>query len=65
MLVQHLAVFYNVGDHNVIRLEGADWNDALDMAPEKGESVAFSALYAANLSTLARLCLALNKPSGG
>ncbi len=59
MLVQHLAVFYNVGDHNLIRLEGADWNDALDMAAEKGESVAFSALYAANLSTLAKLCLAL------
>lgn len=59
MLVQHLAVFYNVGDHNLIRLEGADWNDALDMAAEKGESVAFSALYAANLSALARLCLAL------
>jgi cellobiose phosphorylase len=59
MLVQHLAVFYNVGDHNLIRLEGADWNDALDMAEEKGESVAFSALYAMNLSTLARLCLAL------
>ncbi|MRR30613.1 cellobiose phosphorylase, partial [bacterium] len=60
MLVQHLAVFYNVGDHNLIRLEGADWNDALDMAAEKGESVAFSALYAANLSTLAQLCLALH-----
>lgn len=59
MLVQHLAVFYNVGDHNLIRLEGADWNDALDMAADKGESVAFSALYAANLSTLAQLCLAL------
>lgn len=59
MLVQHLAVFYNVGDHNLIRLEGADWNDALDMAEEKGESVAFSALYAANLAVLARLCLAL------
>ncbi|PKK81137.1 MAG: cellobiose phosphorylase, partial [Thermoplasmata archaeon HGW-Thermoplasmata-2] len=59
MLVQHLSVFYNVGDHNLIRLEGADWNDALDMAAEKGESVAFSALYAANLSALARLCLAL------
>jgi len=59
MLVQHLAVFYNVGDHNLIRLEGADWNDALDMAADKGESVAFSALYAANLSTLAKLCLAL------
>ncbi len=59
MLVQHLAVFYNVGDHNLIRLEGADWNDALDMAADKGESVAFSALYAANLSTLAKLSLAL------
>jgi cellobiose phosphorylase len=61
MLVQHLTVFYNVGEHNIMKLEGADWNDALDMAAEKGESVAFSGLYAANLHTLSSLCLALEK----
>ena len=59
LLVQHLTAWFNVGDHNLLRLEGADWNDALDMAAEKGESVAFSALYAANLRTLSGLCLAL------
>jgi cellobiose phosphorylase len=42
MLVQHLTAFFNVGEHNNILLEDADWNDALDMANEKGESVDFS-----------------------
>ena len=59
LLVQHLTAWFNVGEHNLLRLEGADWNDALDMAAEKGESVAFSALYASNLRTLSDLCLAL------
>lgn len=59
LLVQHLTAFYNVGEHNIILLEGADWNDALDMAPRRGESVAFSALYAANLRVLGDLCRAL------
>lgn len=59
LLVQHLTAFFNVGEHNIIRLEGADWNDGLDMAPERGESVAFTALYAGNLRRLAELVLAL------
>lgn len=59
LLVQHLTAFYHVGEHNVILLEGADWNDALDMAPNRGESVAFTALYAANLRLLSELCQAL------
>lgn len=59
LLVQHLMVFFNVGEHNIIRLEGGDWNDGLDMAEERGESVAFSAMYAGNLRTLSELCLAL------
>lgn len=59
LLVQHLTAFYNVGEHNILLLEGADWNDALDMAPRRGESVAFSALYAANLRALSELCQAL------
>ena len=53
LLVQHLVQFYNVGEHNHIRLENADWNDGLDMASERGESVAFTALYASNLRSLA------------
>ena len=55
LLVQHLVQFFNVGEHNHIRLENADWNDGLDMAYERGESVAFTALYASNLKNLADL----------
>ena len=57
LLLQSLTQFFNVGQHNHIRLEGADWNDGLDMAEAQGESVAFSAMYAQNLSKLAELLL--------
>jgi len=52
ILVENLVQFFNVGSHNHIRLEGADWNDGLDMAKENGESVAFSCMYAYNLGVL-------------
>ncbi len=55
LLVQNLTAFFNVGEHNVCRLEGADWNDGLDMARHRGESAAFSAFYAWNLKRLADL----------
>ncbi len=55
VLVQHLVQFFNVGEHNITRLENADWNDGLDMAFERGESVAFTALYAGNLLQCAQL----------
>lgn len=55
LLLQHLTAFWEVGEHNHIRLRNADWNDALDMAPNRGESVAFSAAYAGNLLGLADL----------
>ena len=61
MLVQNLTVFYEVGEHNHMRLRGADWNDALDMAPEWGESVAFTAAYAGNLEELAGLIKLLDE----
>ncbi|MFH0826353.1 MAG: cellobiose phosphorylase [Candidatus Omnitrophota bacterium] len=61
LLVQNLTSFFNVGPHNFIRLEGADWNDGLDMAKEKGESVAFSAMYAHHLQLLSDLLLKLGK----
>lgn len=64
ILVQNLTVFYEVGEHNHMRLRGADWNDALDMAPERGESVAFTAAYADNLETLAVLIGLLEKKEG-
>ncbi|BCZ47760.1 hypothetical protein psyc5s11_38270 [Clostridium gelidum] len=55
LLVQHLTAFYDVGEHNNLKLHGADWNDGLDMAEEKGESVAFSTLYGGNLESIAEL----------
>jgi len=61
LLVQHLTAFFNVGEHNHIRLEGADWNDAMDMAAERGESVAFTAMYASNLHQIGQLVLELQK----
>jgi cellobiose phosphorylase len=61
ILVQNLTPFYNVGEHNNIKLEGADWNDGLDMASKKGESVAFTAFYGSNLLELSRLLKALKE----
>ena len=61
ILIQHLTSFYDVGSHNHIRLRGADWNDALDLAEEKGESVAFTAMYGGNLNRLAELLEELKK----
>ncbi|MDP4090076.1 MAG: cellobiose phosphorylase, partial [Bacillota bacterium] len=64
ILVQNLTPFFNVGMHNNIRLEGADWNDALDMAPVKGESAAFTAFYGNNLLELAKLLREIQKRKG-
>lgn len=55
ILLQNITAFYDVGEHNHIRLRGADWNDAYDMAAENGESVTFTAAYAGNLAQLAEL----------
>ncbi len=60
ILLQNLVRFFNVGPHNLIRLEGADWNDGLDLAGEFGESAAFSAFYAQNLHTLCEILEKLN-----
>lgn len=61
ILVQLVTQFFNVGGHNHIRLESADWNDALDMAGEHGESVAFTALYGYNLMELSKLLMDLQR----
>lgn len=55
LLVQNLVQFFNVGEHNMIRLESADWNDGLDMAFHRGESTAFTAFYGGNFMKLADL----------
>ncbi len=64
LLLQHLCAFYETGEHNHIRLRGADWNDALDMAEERGESVAFTCAYAGNLMQLADLLEILERQFG-
>lgn len=64
LLLQNLTSFYEVGEHNEIRLRGADWNDALDMAEEYGESVAFTNAYAGNLLDIADLLEALQQKCG-
>lgn len=64
LLLQHLCAFYETGKHNHIRLRGADWNDALDMAAENGESVAFSCAYAGNLMEMSELLKVLEERFG-
>lgn len=64
LLLQNLCSFYEVGEHNHIRLRGADWNDALDMAEERGESVAFTCAYAGNLQQLAYCARMLKEKCG-
>lgn len=64
LLVQNLCAFYEVGAHNHCRLRGADWNDALDMADEQGESVAFTNAYAGNLRELAAYLRHYRKKTG-
>ncbi len=53
LLVEVLTAFCEVGEHGIIRLRDADWNDALDMGSDKGESVAFTFAYAMNLADIA------------
>jgi cellobiose phosphorylase len=52
-LLQNLVGHHNIGAHGFVRLEDADWNDGLDMAHDKGETVAFTHMYANNLLELA------------
>lgn len=59
ILLQNMTTFFHVGEHGNILLEGADWNDGLDMAAKRGESVAFTAFYASNLLEISELLLAL------
>jgi len=63
LLIQQLTAFFDVGSHNIYRLRGADWNDALDMASENGESVAFTCAYAGNLAELATMIRLLDSVS--
>lgn len=64
ILIQNVIPFYHVGAHNNILLEGADWNDGLDMATKLGESVAFTAFYAGNLKDLSDMLLQVKQMTG-
>lgn len=64
LLIEMLTSFYDVGEHNHIRIRGADWNDALDMAKERGESVAFTMMYGRNLTQLSMILEHLEKNLG-
>ena len=64
ILLQNLCAFYDVGEHNEMRLHGADWNDALDMAGRHGESVAFTCAYAGNLRQIAQCLERLREKTG-
>ncbi len=55
LLLQNLVGHHNIGEHGFVRLEDADWNDGLDMAHNRGETIAFTHMYANNLRTLASL----------
>jgi len=61
LLIENITQFYNRGENGNIKLEDADWNDGLDMAHDKGESVPFSAAYAENLALLAKYMLKLSE----
>ncbi|MDD2971266.1 MAG: cellobiose phosphorylase [Lachnospiraceae bacterium] len=61
MLVQNMTQFFDTGAHNNMKLRGADWNDALDMAKDKGESVAFTAAYSGNYVLIAQMLSALER----
>ncbi|MDU4696102.1 MAG: cellobiose phosphorylase [Paenibacillus sp.] len=65
ILLQNIVPFFNVGENGNIQLEGADWNDGLDLAPGRGESVAFTAFYASNLLELSELITRLEQADGG
>ncbi len=64
LLLQNLAAFFDIGEHGSMLLRGADWNDALDMGSKRGESVAFTAAYAANYRKLAAILRRYGKENG-
>ena len=64
LLLQNFASFFDVGEHGHMKLRGADWNDALDMGKDKGESVAFTAAYAGNYKRLASILREYKKVFG-
>ena len=52
LLLQNLCAFYEAGEHGMMRLRGADWNDALDMAAEKGRKRGFLPVRISEISVI-------------
>lgn len=55
LLLENVVAALNIGEQGFIKLEDADWNDGLDMANKKGETLAFTHFYANNLRLLAEI----------
>ncbi len=64
LLIENLTAFFDLGNNGKIKLRGADWNDALDMASHLGESVAFTCGYAGNLRDIAEYIRLYSAKSG-
>lgn len=52
LLVQNIVGSLQIGEKGFIKLADADWNDGLDMANHKGETIAFTNFYINNLKIL-------------
>ncbi|MFA6801573.1 MAG: hypothetical protein WCR19_05650 [Acholeplasmataceae bacterium] len=59
LLLQNLVAFHHRGLHGYVKLEDADWNDGLDMAKAKGETIAFTHMYVNNLRIIKELITAI------
>lgn len=55
LLLENVVASLNIGEQGFIKLEDADWNDGLDMAAKRGETLAFTHFYANNLRLLAEI----------
>lgn len=63
LLLENVVASLNIGEQGFIKLEDADWNDGLDMATKRGETLAFTHFYANNLRVLAELLELSNQPN--
>lgn len=52
LILQNIVGSFNLGEKGFIRLEDADWNDGLDMASKRGETIAFTHFYINNLKII-------------
>lgn len=55
VLIETIIGSLNLGEQGFVKLEDADWNDGLDMAKQKGETIAFTHYYINNLKIIIEL----------